>query len=239
MKSLVGDRLPNFSIDEIKLLNGSIDFLGLNHYTSVYVKNGKSNGIGWISDKNTVESFLSKNGIPIGPVAQSSWLHVYPKGLRKLLQEINTTYGNVEIWITENGVDEPGENNKIELQSHKDYFRLNYLKSYINELYQSITVDKLNIKAYFIWSLLDNFEWAEGFVSRFGIYHVNYNDQKRTIKLSGEWYKNKVVKCNPDYSSFMITLFGIICTLFALFLLGAVIYIFATRKEDQDSFQRV
>jgi len=240
MKDLVGERLPKFETSELNLIKGSIDFLGINHYTSTYVKNGKTNGTGWNSDKNTTD-LVVKNGIPLGPLAQSKWLYVYPTGIRKLLNEINNTYGNeIEIWVTENGVDVPGENNLTDIYHiREDYFRLSYLKSYITELHKAIFIDKLNIKAYFVWSLLDNFEWAEGYESRFGLYHVDFKDQKRTLKFSGDWYRSYVVKCKTKFTSFEVVLISLVASTFILAMIGLAIYLVFSKKAEENTYERV
>jgi len=75
-----------FSASEKLLLNNSVDFLGINHYTSVYVQSGRNDtGQGWLYDKNTTETQV-RNGIFIGPRAKSKWLYVYPEGMRYLLK---------------------------------------------------------------------------------------------------------------------------------------------------------
>jgi len=238
MKTLVGNRLPNFTTNDLVMLNGSIDFLGLNHYTSTYVKNGKSNGTGWISDKNTIDTKV-RNGVPLGSVAQSPWLYVYPAGMRSILNFIHNNYGSIEIWITENGVDAPGENNKSDSDAVLDYFRQNYLNLYINELYKAVTIDKINVKAYFIWSLLDNFEWAEGFVSRFGIYHVNYINQNRTLKHSGNWYRSYVVKCKTILTPGMIVLLISIGSVLFILLIGIIGYNVIERRRKLNTYTEV
>lgn len=89
MKASVGSRLPRFTDAEKKLLKGSSDFFGLNHYTSVYAsKPTFTTGTGWERDVG-VNATRYRNGVPIGPVADSDWLYVVPWGLRKLVNWIH------------------------------------------------------------------------------------------------------------------------------------------------------
>jgi len=100
-----------------------------------------------------------KDGVPIGPKADSDWLFVYPQGIRSILNWIQHRYQPEMIYITENGVDVPGESNMPVEQALKDTFRLNYLQGYLSEVAKAINLDGAKVKAYFVWSLMDNFEW--------------------------------------------------------------------------------
>jgi len=144
MKRLVGSRLPKFTNEEIQLIKGSLDFLGVNHYTTPYIKHGVANGTGWIADKMTIETFY-RDGVPIGPMANSLWFYVYPPGFRKLMNYIKNTYGDIEIWIIENGVDAPNESNLPFEDIINDTFRKNYYQNYIPQLRDAITIDNVKL----------------------------------------------------------------------------------------------
>jgi len=119
------------------------------------------------------------------------WI-IYPEGLYDLLMLLDRDYGKPNIVISENGAafkDEIGSNGKIE-----DTKRIQYLKDYLTQAHRAIQ-DGVNLKAYYLWSLLDNFEWAYGYNKRFGIVHVNFDTLERKIKDSGYWYK-EVIKNN-------------------------------------------
>ncbi|ESW22399.1 hypothetical protein PHAVU_005G150600 [Phaseolus vulgaris] len=196
MQSLVGKRLPKFSKHEIKLVNGSFDFIGLNYYTSNYVANApklvnvKPNYATDPSANLTTE----RNGIPIGPQAASSWLYVYPRGIRELLLYTKEKYNNPLIYITENGIDEFNDPTLSLEESLLDTFRIDYHYRHLFYLHSAIR-DGVNIKGYFAWSLLDNFEWNNGYTVRFGINFVDYNnDFKRHQKLSAKWFRNFLKK---------------------------------------------
>jgi len=110
MVNLISDnRLPSFTQEESDLIKGSADFLGMNHYTTKYVRYTGEVGRDYKSDGRYVESATNINGEVIGPSAESSWLNVYPLGLRKLLNWIDKRYDHVPIYIFENGVSVPGE----------------------------------------------------------------------------------------------------------------------------------
>ncbi|KAI3429192.1 uncharacterized protein J3R85_008621, partial [Psidium guajava] len=197
MRSRVGSRLPAFSISESALLKGSLDFVGINHYTTYYGSNDTSNTIGRILDDSLSDSgaitLPFKDGIfnPIGDRANSIWLYIVPQGMRSLMNYIKTKYGNPLVIITENGMDDPNPpliNIKAAL---KDQKRIKYHNDYLTNLLASIKEDGCNVKGYFAWSLLDNWEWAAGYTSRFGLYFVDYNDKlKRYPKDSVQWFKN-------------------------------------------------
>jgi len=197
MKDLVGARLPNFTSEEKVLMNGSYDYFGLNHYTSSYTENRtvESSAIGWEYDHH-VQSSRDRDGILIGPRADSTWLYVVPWGIRKSLQYIKETYGNPQIFITENGVSVPDESLLPLQQALNDSFRINYYGGYLSQVSKSISEDQVNVKGFFAWSLLDNFEWADGYSKRFGIIYVDYsNNLTRHKKRSSVWY-SQVIQSN-------------------------------------------
>ena len=150
----------------IELLN-SFSFLGINHYTSYYIdeQNQISTDPNWLQSK-------------------ANWLYVTPFGARKLFQYIHDYYTTtIPIYITECGM--PQVRDPI-----VDLDRVYYLSSY---LYAIESLQYNNIKGFFVWSLLDNFEWTQGFNESFGIIHVDYeNNYKRTPKLSYYFLKDYI-----------------------------------------------
>jgi beta-glucosidase len=102
-----------------------------------------------------------------------------------MIKKFSSYDGVKKILITENGAaftDNP-ENNKV-----KDHERVNFLSSYLAEVYRA-KKEGYKVQGYFIWSLTDNFEWTEGYYPRFGLVHIDFETQKRTIKESGHWFK--------------------------------------------------
>ncbi|KAG0526256.1 hypothetical protein BDA96_06G130200 [Sorghum bicolor] len=191
MRRLVGNRLPRFTKEQSKLLKGAFDFIGLNYYTTYYAASLPPSSNGLYSSNTDNQANLSgiRNGVPIGPQAASSWLFMYPQGFRELLLYMKKNYGNPAIYITENGFDE-ANNKSLPLQEAlKDDTRIEYHHKHLLALLSAIR-DGANVKAYFAWSLMDNFEWVNGYTVRFGLNYVDYNDGlKRYPKNSAHWFK--------------------------------------------------
>ncbi|KAL8140148.1 hypothetical protein V2J09_006169 [Rumex salicifolius] len=195
MKKLAGNRLPRFSKEESALVKGSYDFLGLNYYTANYASSyhGRQNAasnLSFITDAH-VNLTTSRNGKLIGPVAASTWLHVYPRGIYDLLVYTKKKYNHPIIYITENGIDEVN-NEKLSLEEALiDTHRIDYYHSHLAFLQLAIK-HGVDVRGYFAWSLLDNFEWYAGYTVRFGINYVDYDNGTLTRhpKLSAAWFKN-------------------------------------------------
>ncbi|KAK9941264.1 hypothetical protein M0R45_017877 [Rubus argutus] len=196
MRSLVGNRLPKFTKEQSKLLIGSFDFLGLNYYTANYAAYAPHQNFVNASYMTDARATLSSvlNGIPIGPKAASDWLYVYPRGIRDLLLYTKTKYNDPLIYITENGIDEFNDPKLPLEEALNDTQRVDYYYRHLYYLQRAIK-DGVNVKGYFAWSLLDNFEWNSGYTVRFGINYVDYkNRQNRHPKLSAHWFKGFLKK---------------------------------------------
>ncbi|WP_078382185.1 GH1 family beta-glucosidase [Sutcliffiella halmapala] len=161
---------------DLETIHQPIDFLGINYYTGSVSRYKENEGL---FDHERVDQGYQKTDI--------GW-NVYPEGFYKVLTYITENYGQIPIYITENGScynDEP-VNGRV-----SDHGRLEYLKQHLVALNRSME-NGVNIKGYLTWSLLDNFEWAEGYSMRFGIVHVNYRTLERTKKDSFYWYKQTI-----------------------------------------------
>eukprot|EP00008_Paramoeba_atlantica_P013125 CAMPEP_0201476092 /NCGR_PEP_ID=MMETSP0151_2-20130828/1377_1 /ASSEMBLY_ACC=CAM_ASM_000257 /TAXON_ID=200890 /ORGANISM="Paramoeba atlantica, Strain 621/1 / CCAP 1560/9" /LENGTH=497 /DNA_ID=CAMNT_0047856373 /DNA_START=96 /DNA_END=1589 /DNA_ORIENTATION=+ len=190
MKFYVGDRLPEFTPEQKRLLKNSHDYFGLNHYTTYYCSHVWQKDY---MDSHVETTFVDLNGTEIGPQADSSWLHVVPWGFRKLLNYVHTRYGS-SILVTENGVSVPDENSLSLEDVLNDTFRLHYYQDYLENLALAIQ-DGAKVRGYFAWSLMDNFEWGDGYSTRFGMTYVDYeNNQARHPKRSAEWYRDFLTK---------------------------------------------
>jgi beta-galactosidase len=190
MKERLGSRLPQFTNAEKELLKGSSDFFGLNHYTTMYaadssgIKDGGSvYGNGGLSEDQDVILSVSNDW----QLTEMQWA-IVPWGVNKLLHWIKNRYNNPPIIITENGC---AFNDGIENGEINDQRRINFFEGYISAIKNAVD-EGVNVSGYFIWSLMDNFEWALGYEKRFGIVHVDFETQKRTPKASAYWYKNLV-----------------------------------------------
>uniref|UniRef100_I1PM70 Beta-glucosidase n=1 Tax=Oryza glaberrima TaxID=4538 RepID=I1PM70_ORYGL len=196
MRELVGNRLPEFSKEQSGMVKGAFDFIGLNYYTSSYADNdppshGHNNSYNTDSHAKITGS---RNGIPIGPQAASFWFHIYPEGIWEMLLYVKENYGNPTIYITENGVDEVNNKTMPLEEALKDDTRIEYYHKHLLALLSAMR-DGANVKGYFAWSLLDNFEWADGYTLRFGLNFVDYDDgMKRYPKNSARWFKKFLQK---------------------------------------------
>jgi beta-glucosidase len=206
MTSLLTDgRLPTFTPEESAMLKGSVDYIGLNHYTSSFTMDDpNSKGGIWWTDSRTSSTKTGIDGKLIGPQAAPTWLYVYPQGLRGILGWVNKRYDNPIIYVFENGVSVPHENDIPITEALHDNFRIDFYKGYIQSAIDAITTDGVDLRGYFAWSLMDNFEWAEGYSMRFGMTYVDYpNNQKRYAKDSLYWYSmfTRTGNINGTYTS--------------------------------------
>jgi len=200
MKERVGKRLPSFTEEEKILLKGSSDFFGLNHYWSNYAfHTDNPEGEGYFKDRGCYLT-PEKDGELIGPKADSGWFFVVPRGMRGILNWVWKRYNNPDIYITENGVDVPNESLLPLQEALNDTFRVNFYRDYLSELEKAIVEDGVKVLGYMAWSLLDNFEWADGYEKRFGLYYVDYKDNmKRYPKRSVSWFRD-YIKSSTDTS---------------------------------------
>ncbi|KAK9273160.1 hypothetical protein L1049_017967 [Liquidambar formosana] len=135
-----------------------------------------------------------RNGVPIGAKAASDWLYVYPRGIQDLLLYTKRKYNNPTIYITENGIDEMNNGTLSLKEALADNVRIDYYHRHLSFLQRAIK-DGVDVRGYFAWSLLDNFEWYIGYSVRFGINYVDFNDGlKRYPKFSATWFKNFLKK---------------------------------------------
>ncbi|KAF8769384.1 hypothetical protein HU200_006611 [Digitaria exilis] len=196
MRTLVRKRLPQFTKEQSEMVKGAFDFIGLNYYTANYADSlPPSNGLN-LTYGTDARANLSgfRNGVPIGPQAASSWLFIYPRGFRELLLYVKENYGNPTLYITENGVDEVNNQSLSLQEALKDDTRIDFYHKHLLAL-QSAISDGANVKGYFAWSLLDNFEWVNGYTVRFGINFVDYKDGlKRYPKSSAHWFTKFLMK---------------------------------------------
>ncbi|KAJ0098781.1 hypothetical protein Patl1_21336 [Pistacia atlantica] len=187
MQEIVGERLPKFTPEEVLLVKGSIDYMGVNQYTTYYTyePDTKPQPTAYSNDWNAIFAY-DRRGEPVGPRANSPWLYMVPWGLYNAVTYVKERYGNPIMFLSENGMDDP--DNLTFAESLHDTTRINYYRDYISQLKKAID-DGANVQGYFAWSLLDNFEWLLGYTARFGIVYVDFNTLKRTPKMSAYWFK--------------------------------------------------
>jgi len=175
MREIFGEAWPEWSAEDMRLIKQPIDFLGVNYYT------------------RKVERYhpdflpLKTKHVPQPDHIQTEthW-EVYPEALTKVLLWVTERYSKPPIYITENGAafyDPPHTiDGKIE-----DPLRVEYYRQHLRAAYDAMR-QGVNLKGYYAWSLFDNYEWSLGYSKRFGIVHVDYSTQQRTIKSSGRYY---------------------------------------------------
>lgn len=191
MRQRIGHKLPTFSAEEKAILRGSSDFFGLNHYTTMFAANaveidpGRSvYGNGGISEDQNVDLSVNPNWVK----TTMNWA-VVPWGFRKLLEWIDKRYSHPAIIVTENGM---SNNDKVIDGEVNDHPRIDFIRSYLEACHEAIQ-NGANVRGYFAWSLLDNFEWALGYQKQFGLVHVDMDTLVRTPKASAWWY-SEVIK---------------------------------------------
>ena len=204
MVAQLGDRLPSWSPEDLALVEGSNDFYGLNHYTATFIRH--RSGTPELEDfhGNLECLFMNKEGEIIGPDTQSFWLKPHPVGFRKIMNWLSNRYGKPKIYVTENGTSLKGENSLSRDEMLEDDFRVKYFQDYIAAMTNAIVEDGVDCRGYMAWSLMEyvlnrvfnmllltglvfdsNFEWAEGYETRFGVTYIDYEGgHKRYPKKS-------------------------------------------------------
>ncbi|KAL4601263.1 hypothetical protein ACB092_11G259100 [Castanea dentata] len=130
-----------------------------------------------------------KDGIPIGEPTPSSWLYIYPRGIQELILYVEKNFNNPPIIITENGFSDVNNNSWTIQDALNDSLRLKYHQLHLSSLLKT-TRARINVKGYYIWSFLDDFEWESGYTYRFGINYIDYkNGLTRYMKHTALWFK--------------------------------------------------
>jgi beta-glucosidase len=167
---------------DMATIGAPLDMLGVNYYRDLYVADGPQPEFPspWVGAEQV--TFPSR-GLP---QTHSGW-DVVPDGLTDLLLDLHRDHPGLPLYITENGAAYPD-------LSHDDADRVSFMDAHLRAAHAAIE-QGVQLRGYFYWSLLDNFEWAEGYTKRFGIVHVDYVTQVRTLKSSAHWYA-KVISTN-------------------------------------------
>ncbi len=168
---------PYFLPGDREMMTFEFDFIGLQNYTREVVKHA------WLVPY--VQAMNIKARKRKVPITEMEW-EVYPKGIYKLLKKFSAYKGVKKIYITENGAAFP---DKIENGKVHDTDRVYFLKNYLKQVLKA-KKEGVEVNGYFVWSLTDNFEWAEGYRPRFGLVYIDFDTQKRIVKSSGRWFKN-------------------------------------------------
>ena len=170
-----GANAPKVEPGDMKIIGSPLDFVGLNVYTPEYVR-ADASPAGYVVEKRP-DSF---------PRMASDWLYIGPEVIYWAVRNVGDIWKPKAMYITENGCssdDVLTANGRVE-----DTDRVMYLRNHLTHLHRAAS-EGYPIKGYFLWSLLDNYEWADGYSKRFGLHYVDFKTQVRTPKLSAEWYR--------------------------------------------------
>ena len=151
---------------DVDVIAAPIDVLGVNYYTRAVVS----------ADADQV--------MELAPVTGCGW-EIYPKGLTEILRWLHDSYGFSRYLVTENGAAMDDVADAAGRVADDD--RIEYLRSHLAAVHDAITAG-VPVEGYFVWSMLDNFEWAYGYSRRFGLIRVDYDTFQRTPKASADWY---------------------------------------------------
>jgi beta-glucosidase len=179
LRDIFGDAWPDHAASELDQLDQPIDFVGVNYYTRSVTRNDPS---AWPVRAGRVEQ-------PRHAYTETSW-EVYPEGLSDTLQWVTQRYGKIPLYVTENGAafyDPPQAiGGRVD-----DPLRVAYFRAHLTAAHKALCAG-VDLRGYFAWSLLDNYEWSLGYSKRFGLVHVDYATQKRTPKASARFYSEVI-----------------------------------------------
>jgi beta-glucosidase len=175
-----GANAPKVEAGDMQAIGSPLDFVGLNVYTPEYVRAAGSPS-GYVVEKRQA-SF---------PRMASDWLYIGPEVIYWAVRNVSDVWKPHALYITENGCsadDVVTASGRVE-----DTDRVMYLRNHLTHLHRAAS-EGYPIKGYFLWSLLDNYEWADGYNKRFGLHYVDFKTQTRTPKLSAEWYREVIAR---------------------------------------------
>jgi beta-glucosidase len=167
--------LPTIEDGDLATISTPLDFLGVNYYTRSVVRAGPDDAAPVTVDGHDVER------------TAMGW-EVYPDGLYELLVRLREDYALPELYVTENGAAyaDRRDNGRVD-----DPSRIAYVSRHLDAIARAVA-DGIPVRGYFLWSLLDNFEWAFGYSRRFGIVYVDYETLERVPKASYHWYRDYI-----------------------------------------------
>ncbi|MFF7130941.1 MULTISPECIES: GH1 family beta-glucosidase [unclassified Streptomyces] len=176
----LGDLMPGDVAADLKVISEPLDFYGVNYYAPTRVGAPKGEDIEFGGLTIPAELPFSVQEIEDVPVTDFGW-PVVPEGLTELLTTFHERYGDrlPPVVITENGCSYEGVDDRA---------RIAYLDGHVRALHKAVEAG-VDVRGYFVWSLMDNFEWAEGYAQRFGLVHVDFETLARTPKASYGWYR--------------------------------------------------
>jgi len=176
----IGPHAPRVQGGDLALIGQPIDFLGVNHYMTFDVSFDHRGGL--------LKCAAEQISAPGWGRTEMGWC-VNPPGLTAVLLDVKERYGNPKMYVTENGCalkDVPDGDGFV-----ADWGRVNFLRAHLRAVHDAIQAGA-DVRGYYVWSLMDNFEWASGYEPRFGIVRVNFDTGERTPKQSARWYSDVI-----------------------------------------------
>jgi beta-glucosidase len=176
-----GNDAPKYTAEDLRIISSPVDFVGLNVYTPDHYVVAAGNERGF-----TLLPFPASF-----PHMNASWLRPGPEAMYWVPRHVARLWDVKSIYITENGTsgsDQPAADGPV-----YDVDRIMYLRNYLTQL-QRATSEGVPVAGYFLWSLMDNFEWLDGFEQRFGLYYVDFVTKRRTPKLSASFYRETIAR---------------------------------------------
>lgn len=207
IRNVVGSRLPSFTEEQAQKIRGSLDFIGVNHYFTMYCfdvprKNaptsrdyGQDMSIGYA---------VERDGIPISNTTTLNGNPVLPQSMQAVLEYIEDRSQNTPILVYENGFAEPNNSSIPLSEALSDQYRIDLHRDVLSYVLAAIR-NGSDIRGYFIWTLLDDFEVLTSYTWRFGLHYVDFNDNlKRYAKLSAHWYKTFLQRWDSKGSQILL-----------------------------------
>ncbi|KAF2285652.1 hypothetical protein GH714_006234 [Hevea brasiliensis] len=185
-----GLRLPAFSMEDKRKLANKLDCIGINHYSTLYAKDCLLSPCNYHDDllKDTFTYGTgAKDGVLIGEPTAMPTFYVVPNSMEKTITYFKDRYNNTPMFITENGYAQPSSRNIKDMLN--DTNRVEYMEGYLTSLVSAMR-NGADVRGYFHWSLIDNFEWTYGYTISFGLVHVDRTTMQRTPKRSAKWFQH-------------------------------------------------
>merc|ERR1712039_383083 len=192
----VGSRLPDWTNEEVELIRGTHDgHFFMNSYTTNFARAEPINqGCGFPCDAVAATSGYNwTSHAAIGTPSSNGWLFNYGPGLGELVNWYHNRYSGRRFVITENGWGNASQTLVNGVDSElDDTERCNFYRDYLGNLSAVAARNHIQVDAYFAWSLMDNYEWSDGFSTRFGLTYIDYKTQQRIPKKSARWFQKHV-----------------------------------------------
>jgi len=179
MRELFGAAWPEWPSEDFEKLGEPFDFLGVNWYTRSLTRYEPS-----------LAPIHAARVVPAEATVMETGWEVHPSSLTATLTWVRERYGNIPIYVTENGAafTDPARTPDGRVE---DALRIRYLRDHLGAISDAMRAG-VDVRGYFVWSLLDNFEWSSGYSKHFGVVHVDFETQERTIKDSGWFYRDVI-----------------------------------------------